>query len=153
MSKSWPYFSNKRSVFSKLTYVVFLNSSLLPPHKLPCWSSLNNMHKDFGFLRTSHWDFLLRQGIKNKDSHVIHSSGLSKGWDSPLPPIRLLLYCLLCPQSQRCFKFSVLGQIQFSKTASHIEQLGTKLFPNPGWEVASQFLLLHSIAMTARRLT
>lgn len=60
VSKSWPYFSNKRSVFSKLTHVVFLNSSLLPPNKLPCWSSLNNMHKDFGFLRTSHWDFLLK---------------------------------------------------------------------------------------------
>lgn len=60
VSKSWPYFSNKISVFSKLTYEVFFNSSLLPPNKLPCWSSLNNMHKDFGFLRLSHWDFLLR---------------------------------------------------------------------------------------------
>lgn len=60
---------------------------------------------------------------------------------------------LLCPQSQRCFEFSELGKIRFSKTASHTEQLWTKPFPNPGWEVASQFLLLHSIAMASRRLT
>ena len=127
VSKSWPYFSNKRSVFSKLTHVVFLNSSLLPPNKLPF---------EIGASRIRIHTF-------------IHNSGTSKDWDPP----NQTLSVLLDPQYQRCLEFSVLRQKGFSKTASHTEQLRTKPFLNPGWEIASRFLLLHSIAMAARRLT